>query len=155
MSYNIVLCNPEIPQNTGNIVRTCAVTGSRLHLIRPLGFSADDRRLKRAGLDYWHLTPVFYYDGFEELLSQVEDGENVYFMTPKALKTYHQVSYREGDYLVFGGETNGLDAGLLEGHAQQCVRLPRRGDAHFLNISNAVAVVLYEALRQNEFRGLI
>ena len=149
---NIVLVEPEIPQNTGNIARTCAATGSRLHLVRPLGFEIDDRKLKRAGLDYWHLLDITYYVGLEDFFHQSE-GRFFYFST-KAPRTYCEVSYRDGDYLVFGKETAGLPEELLHSHPDDCVRLPMIEGARSLNLSNTVAVGVFEALRQTGFAGL-
>ena len=149
---NIVLVEPEIPQNTGNIARTCAATGSRLHLIRPLGFSIDDRKLKRAGLDYWHLLDITYYDGLDDFFAK-NKGRFFYFTT-KAPRTYCEVQYQDGDYLVFGKETAGLPEELLHDHPDDCVRLPMIDGARSLNLSNTVAVGVFEALRQTGFAGL-
>lgn len=151
--FNIVLVEPEIPQNTGNIVRTCAATGCRLHLIRPLGFEVSDKYLKRAGLDYWHLLDVRYYDGIEELFARYPQGRFHYFTT-KAPVAYTQAQFREGDFLVFGKETKGLPEELLVNRKKECVRVPMREEARSLNLSNTVAIAVYEGLRQNEFRGL-
>lgn len=151
--FNIVLVEPEIPQNTGNIVRTCAATGCRLHLIRPLGFEVSDKYLKRAGLDYWHLLDVRYYDGIEELFARYPQGRFHYFTT-KAPVAYTQAQFREGDFLVFGKETKGLPEELLVNRKEACVRVPMREEARSLNLSNTVAIAVYEGLRQNEFRGL-
>lgn len=153
MPMNIVLVNPEIPQNTGNIARTCAATGATLHLIEPLGFSLSDKYLKRAGLDYWHLMQYRTYPGVEAFLKE-HGGARMHFATTKAPRAYHQAEYREGDFLVFGCETRGLPETLLERVYDRCVRIPMREEARSLNLSNAVAVVLYEALRQTEFHGL-
>ena len=150
---NIVLVEPEIPQNTGNIARTCAATGSRLHLVRPLGFAIDDRKLKRAGLDYWHLLDITYYDGLDDFFSKAK-GRFFYFTT-KAPRTYCEVEYRDGDYLVFGKETAGLPEELLHEHPRECVRLPMIAEARSLNLSNTVAVGVFEALRQIGFPGLL
>ena len=150
---NIVLVEPEIPQNTGNIARTCAATGSRLHLVRPLGFAIDDRKLKRAGLDYWHLLDITYYDGLDDFFSKTK-GRFFYFTT-KAPRTYCEVEYRDGDYLVFGKETAGLPEELLHEHPCECVRLPMIDGARSLNLSNTVAVGVFEALRQIGFPGLL
>lgn len=150
---NIVLCNPEIPQNTGNIVRTCAATGSRLHIVRPMGFVTEDRYLKRAGLDYWHLTPVFYYDHFEDVLEEGK-GKNFYFASTRGKNSYADVSYEKEDYIVFGSESKGLDDEIVEKYIDFCVRIPMRSGARSLNLANSVAIVLYEALRQNEFIGI-
>lgn len=150
---NIVLVEPEIPQNTGNIARTCAATGAKLHLIKPLGFSLEDKYLKRAGLDYWFLMQYTVYESWEDFLSK-NPGANLYYATTKAPRDYASVSYQENDYLVFGKETKGLDEQLLKDNYGRCIRIPMRKEARSLNLSNSVAVVLYEALRQMEFKGL-
>ena len=150
---NIVLVEPEIPQNTGNIARTCAATGAKLHLIKPLGFSLEDRYLKRAGLDYWFLMEYTVYESWQDFLEKNE-GANLYYATTKAPRDYASVSYAENDYLVFGKETKGLDEQLLKDNYGRCIRIPMRAEARSLNLSNSVAVVLYEALRQQEFKGL-
>lgn len=149
---NIVLVEPEIPQNTGNIARTCAATGSRLHLVRPLGFTIDDRKLKRAGLDYWHLLDITYYDGLKDFFEK--NTGRFYYFTTKAPRTYCEVQYHDGDYLVFGKETAGLPEELLHDHPEECVRLPMIEGARSLNLSNTVAVGVFEALRQTGFEGL-
>lgn len=153
MAFNIVLVNPEIPQNTGNIARTCAATGAVLHLIEPLGFSLADRYLKRAGLDYWHLMEYHVYSGMDTFLEQ-RGGARMHFATTKAPRGYHEVRYRDGDYLVFGCETRGLPERLLEARYDQCIRIPMRPEARSLNLANSAAVVLYEALRQTGFPEL-
>jgi tRNA (cytidine/uridine-2'-O-)-methyltransferase len=153
MRLNIVLVEPEIPQNTGNISRTCAVIGANLHLVRPLGFSTDDRKLKRAGLDYWDQLNVFYYDSFADLARRCQDAD-FYFFSTKAAKPYDSIAYADGCFAVFGKETAGLPARLLERNAARCFRIPMREGARSLNLSNAVAVVAYEALRQSAFAGL-
>lgn len=145
--FNIVLDRPEIPQNTGNIVRTCAATGCRLHLIRPLGFDVSDKYLKRAGLDYWHFVDISYYDGIEELFAKYPDG-NYWFFSTKSAKTHSDVRFAEGDFLVFGRETAGLDESLLAAHYENCVRIPMIGEIRSLNLSNSVAVAVYEGWRQ-------
>ena len=153
---NIVLVEPEIPGNTGTIARTCAATNCRLHLVRPLGFSVDDKYLKRAGLDYWPLVDITYYDGIEEVLEKNPDGR-FHFLTTKARKSYHQVDFGPDDFLVFGKETKGLPETLLNAHQEECLRIPMVDipQARSLNLSNSVCIVLYEALRQNGFEGLI
>ena len=151
--FNIVLVEPEIPQNTGNIARTCAATGCTLHLVKPLGFEISDRYLKRAGLDYWHLVDVKIYENFEELC-QKHPGARFRFYTTKARRRHTDADYREGDFLVFGRETRGLDEELLLAHPDECVRIPMIGEARSLNLSNAAAVAVYEALRQTGFDGL-
>jgi tRNA (cytidine/uridine-2'-O-)-methyltransferase len=152
--FHIVLVEPEIPPNTGNVARTCAATGTKLHLVRPLGFSVDDRDLKRAGLDYWHLVDIEYHDGFDEVLQRYPDGRFFYFST-KGKRCYADVHYRPGDFLVFGKETKGLPTELLERFPDQTVRIPIRAEARSLNLSNSVALALFEALRQNGFPGLV
>lgn len=150
---NIVLVEPEIPANTGNIARTCAATGAKLHLVRPLGFSTDDRYLKRAGLDYWHLVEVHYHDSFDALFQANRDA-CFYFTTTRANRWYTAVRYPPGCFLVFGKETAGLPEAILNRFPGQLVRIPIISGARSLNLSNAVAVVLYEALRQQGFPGL-
>ncbi|MDO4572459.1 MAG: tRNA (cytidine(34)-2'-O)-methyltransferase [Clostridia bacterium] len=148
--YHIVLVEPEIPQNTGNISRTCAVTGAALHLIRPLGFSIDDRHLKRAGLDYWKDLDLRLYDSFSELEAQ-NPGARFWMLSTHAEKSYAQAAFRDGDFLVFGKETAGLGPALLARHADTALRIPMRAGQRSLNLSNAAAIVLYEALRQGGF----
>jgi len=148
-----VLVEPEIPQNTGNIARTCAATGCKLHLVKPLGFSVDDKHLKRAGLDYWSLVDIHYYDSFEELQQQYSD-KLYYFSTTKGKKRYTEVTYERDCFLVFGKETAGLPKPLLEKNAEYCIRVPMINEARSLNLSNSVAIVVYEALRQIGFPGL-
>lgn len=152
--FNIVLVEPEIPQNTGNISRTCAVTGCRLHLVRPLGFSVDDRYLKRAGLDYWKDLELFYYDSYEEV-EQKHPGARFFLYSTHAEKSYADIEYRPGDFLVFGKETAGLGPAILTGRMQNAARIPMLPDRRSLNLSNSVAIVVYEALRQNGFRGML
>ncbi len=150
---HIVLVNPEIPQNTGNIARTCAATGAMLHLIEPLGFELSDRYLKRAGLDYWHMMRYQVHADWQAFLA-ANPGARLHFATTKAPRDYCAARYEDGDYLVFGRETKGLDEALLAAHYDRCVRIPMRADARSLNLANSVAVVLYEALRQQGFPGL-
>ena len=150
---NIVLFNPEIPQNTGNIARTCAATGATLHLIEPLGFKLEDKYLKRAGLDYWNLMTYRIYPDFEAFL-KANPGALMHFATTKAPRDYTQATYGPDDFLVFGCETRGLPENLLEKAYDRCIRIPMRAEARSLNLSNSVAVVLYEALRQQDFQGL-
>ena len=151
---NIVLVEPEIPQNTGNISRTCAATGARLHLVGPMGFTIDDRKLKRAGLDYWHLLDITCYDSLEDFFAR--NAGPFYYFTTKARQVYSDVSYPDGAYLVFGKETAGLPEELLHENMGNCVRLPMLDDdaARSLNLSNTVAVGVYEALRQWGFPAL-
>lgn len=150
--FNIVLVEPEIPQNTGNIVRTCRATGCKLHLVRPLGFEITDRYLKRAGLDYWDEVEIFYYDGFRELEKKFPDAHFWYFTT-KGLKKHSDASFSENDFLVFGKETKGLPEELLKSNKEQCLRIPMLGETRSLNLSNSVAVAVYEGLRQLGFEG--
>lgn len=151
--FNVVLVEPEIPQNTGNISRTCAVTGCTLHLVRPLGFSVDDRYLKRAGLDYWSELRIFYYDSFEELERAYPDAR-FHLFTTHAVRSYADVKYESGDFLVFGKETAGLGPEILARRADDAVRIPMRPTLRSLNLSNSVAIAVYEGLRQNGFPGL-
>ncbi|WP_211231412.1 tRNA (uridine(34)/cytosine(34)/5-carboxymethylaminomethyluridine(34)-2'-O)-methyltransferase TrmL [Alicyclobacillus pomorum] len=153
-TVHIVLVEPEIPANTGNISRTCAATGCVLHLVRPLGFSTDDRHLKRAGLDYWHLLDIRYHDSIEEVWDKHPNGRFFYAST-KGKKRYTDVEYQPDDFLVFGKETKGLPEELLRRFPEQVIRIPIRSDARSLNLSNAVAIVVFEALRQVGFPGLI
>lgn len=151
---HIVLVEPEIPQNTGNVVRTCAVTGSSLHLIKPLGFSVEDKFLKRAGLDYWHLLDIRYYDSFCEL-KNLYPKNRFYYATKKANKFYADITYKIDDFLVFGRETAGLPQEILDDNQESCIRIPMIKDVRSLNLSNSVAIVLFEALRQQGFPSLI
>ncbi len=153
MSLNIVLVHPEIPQNTGNIARTCAATGAVLHLIEPLGFSLADKYLKRAGLDYWSLMSYRVWPDMETFLT-AHPHARMHFASTKAPRGYHEATYQDGDFLVFGCETRGLPENLLERVYDRCVRIPMRAEARSLNLSNSVAIVLYEALRQLDFPGL-
>ena len=150
---HIVLYNPEIPQNTGNVARTCAATGCMLHLIKPLGFSLEDRYLKRAGLDYWQMMTYRTYDKFDELLA-AWPGANFHFLSTKAANAYTDARYQPGDFLVFGCETRGLPESLLEKVYDRCIRIPMIRGARSLNLSNSVAIVAYEALRQQGFPAL-
>ena len=154
MKLNIALVEPEIPQNTGNIVRTCAATGSVLHLVRPLGFEVTDKHLKRAGLDFWSLTDIRYYDSVEELMDKYFTGDNFYFLSTKAKKIYSEAKFNDGDFLVFGRETRGLPEPLLEKYYDRSLRIPMIDEARSLNLANSVALTVYEALRQNGFDGL-
>lgn len=154
MPINIVLVEPEIPQNTGNIARTCAATGCGLHLVKPLGFSVDDRYLKRAGLDYWDEVNVQYYDSFKELREKYINAD-FYYATTKAPKTYADISYPENCFIVFGKETAGLPEELLKENREWCIRIPMREKLRSLNLSNSAAIIVYEALRQHNFKGLL
>ena len=153
LHINVVLHEPEIPQNTGNIARICTATGARLHLIKPLGFSVDDKHLKRAGLDYWEKIDVTYYESFEEFVKSIS-VENIYLFTKKATKSYAEINFSGDVYLVFGKETYGLHKEILDVFKEKCYRIPMRQDARSLNLANAVAVVVFEALRQNGYPGL-
>lgn len=154
MAFNIVLVEPEIPQNAGNIARTAAVTGCKLHLVRPLGFEVSDKYLKRAGLDYWHLVDIYYYDSLKELMDKYYVGDNFWFFSTKAKHIHSEVRYKDGDFLVFGKETKGLPEDLLKAHYDECVRLPMREETRSLNLSNSVCVGVYEGLRQLDYAGL-
>ena len=150
---HIVLVNPEIPQNTGNIARTCAATGAKLHLIKPLGFELSDKYLKRAGLDYWHMMTLEIHESWEDFHEKYPDAR-MHFATTKAPKDHCGARYADEDFLVFGRETRGLDEDLLARNYEKCIRIPMKMDARSLNLSNSVAIVLYEALRQLDFPGL-
>ena len=150
---NIVLHEPEIPQNTGNIARTCAATGAALHLIRPLGFAIDDRKLKRAGLDYWHQLDITYYDGLDDFYAKNPLAE-VYYFSTKAQHLYTEIEYPNPVYIMFGKETKGLPEELLHSNPDRCVRLPMREGLRSLNLSNSVAIAVYEILRQGNFADL-
>ena len=150
---HIVLVNPEIPQNTGNIARTCAATGAMLHLIKPLGFELSDKYLKRAGLEYWHMMKLEVHESWEDFLSKYPDAR-LHYATTKAPRDYCGAQFMDGDFLVFGRETKGLDEDLLARNYEKCIRIPMRSDARSLNLSNSVAIVLYEALRQQGFPNL-
>lgn len=154
MGMNIVLVEPEIPQNTGNIVRTCGGVGATLHLVRPLGFSVEDRYLKRAGLDYWHLVDIRYYDSVDEVFAyakQQDPAAQHYFCSTKAKRAHTEVTYRDGDFLFFGKETKGLPEDLIYGNYDHAIRIPMRENFRSLNLANSVAIVVYEAMRQIGF----
>ena len=150
---NIVLYQPEIPQNTGNIARTCAATGSTLHLIKPLGFSLEDKYLKRAGLDYWNMMEFHVYESVDELLERYPHAR-MHFLSTKAPRGYTETAYQPDDFLVFGCETKGLPESLLQRVYDRCLRIPMVAGARSLNLSNSVAIVLYEALRTLDFSGM-
>lgn len=152
---NIVLVEPEIPQNTGNIARTCAATGARLHLVEPLGFDISEKAVRRAGLDYWHLVDLHVYKDLDELFRR-QDPQDFWLATSKAPRSYTDpgVAFGADCWLFFGKETKGLPEGLLNAHAQRCIRIPIRAEARCLNLSNSVAILAFEALRQNGFPGL-
>ena len=150
---NIVLVEPEIPQNCGNIARTCAATGCRLHLVRPLGFDISEKAVKRAGLDYWHLVEVMDYENLDDFFAK-NDVQRMWCLSTKAPRRYTEATFEDGDYLFFGKETKGLSEDFLEAHRENCVRIPMRECARSLNLSNAVAITVFEALRQTGFTGL-
>ena len=150
---NIVLVEPEIPQNCGNIARTCAATGSRLHLIHPLGFDVSEKAVKRAGLDYWHLVDVREYANLADFFSK-NDVQKMFCLSTKAPRCYTEADLTGDCYLFFGKETKGLPEDFLEQHRESCVRIPMRSEARSLNLSNSVAIAVYEALRQQNFPDL-
>ena len=150
---NIVLHEPEMPANTGNIGRTCVATGTRLHLICPLGFRLDEKSLKRAGLDYWQHLDVTVYDNYEDFLER-NPGARLYMATTKAKKVYTEVSYEPDCYLMFGKESAGIPEEILVKNPEACVRIPMNPEIRSLNLANSAAIVLYEALRQNHFAGM-
>jgi tRNA (cytidine/uridine-2'-O-)-methyltransferase len=150
---NVVLVEPEIPQNCGNIARTCAATGCVLHLIRPLGFDISEKAVRRAGLDYWHLVDVRVYDNLQEFFAK-NPVEQMWCLSTKAPRAYYEAEFSDGCYLFFGKETKGLPEAFLEEHRESCLRLPMREEARSLNLSNAVAITVYEAMRQLDFPGL-
>ncbi len=150
---NIVLHEPEMPANTGNIGRTCVATGTRLHLIEPLGFKLNEKAVKRAGLDYWDKLDVLVYDDYEDFLNK-NPGARIYMATTKAHKTYTQVNYEDDCYIMFGKESAGIPEEILVNNEEDCIRIPMVGDIRSLNLSNSVAIVLYEALRQNNFADM-
>ncbi len=147
MEINIVMVEPEIPQNTGNVARTCAATGARLHLVGPMGFTIDDKKLKRAGLDYWEYLDITYYKNIDEFFAKNPDAD-CFFYTTKARHTHSDVSYPDKCYLLFGKETKGLPEELLLKNPDKCVRIPMQGEIRSLNLSNSVAIAVYETLRQ-------
>jgi len=151
---NIVLVEPEIPANTGNIARTCAATCSKLHLVKPLGFDISEKAVKRAGLDYWSMVDITTYENIDEFLLKHQDA-SFWLATTKAPRDYTEASFSDNDYLLFGKETAGLPEWLRERYKDRCIRLPMRSEARSLNLSNSVAVLCYEALRQLHFPGLI
>lgn len=150
---NIVLLEPEIPANTGNIGRTCVATGTKLHLIEPMGFNLSAKEIKRAGLDYWSDLDVTVYTNFQDFLER-NPGAKIYMATTKALKTYTEVNYEPDSYIMFGKESAGIPEEILLQHKENCVRIPMIGDIRSLNLSNSVAIMLYEALRQTNFTGM-
>ena len=150
---NIVLHEPEIPANTGNIGRTCVATGSVLHLIKPLGFSLDEKHLRRAGLDYWPKLKYFIYEDYGDFLEK-NPGAHIYFATTKGRNLYSEVHFRQDDYIMFGKESAGIPEEILIEHPAECIRIPMIGDIRSLNLGNSVAIVTYEALRQTGFEGM-
>ncbi len=152
MSINVVLVEPEIPQNTGNIIRTCAATGATLHLVRPLGFSLEDKYLKRSGLDYWDIANIKYYDSFEEVVEKNPEG-TFFYATTKVNQAHSDVKYVDNSFIVFGKETKGLPETLIKSNLKTCIRIPMLNieKARSLNLSNSVAIVVYEALRQLDY----
>lgn len=151
-NLNIVLIEPQIPQNTGNIARTCAVTGARLHLVKPLGFEIDDKKLKRAGLDYWDKLDISYYDDIYEFYEK--NSGNYYYFTTKGKKVYSDVKYPDNCYIIFGREDKGINESILYDNYESCVRIPMRNELRSLNLSNSVAISVYEILRQWDFPDL-
>lgn len=151
---NIVLVEPEIPQNTGNIARTCAATGARLHLVEPMGFKIDNAKLKRAGLDYWHLLDITFYDNLDDFFIK-NNGGNFFYFTTKAKYKHSDIKYPDNSYIIFGKETAGLPENLLKDNPNSCVRVPMIDDARSLNLSNAVAIGVYEVLRQWDYPNLL
>lgn len=152
--FNIVLLAPEIPSNTGNIVRTCAATNCRLHLIKPLGFDTSDRELKRAGLDYWHFTDIRIYEDLDDFFGKCRP-ERCWYTSTKAARRYTDADYQQGDYIFFGRETRGLPEELILKNLDHAIRIPMSAEIRSLNLSNSVAIVLFEALRQQGFAGLL
>ena len=153
MIINIVLVEPEIPQNTGNIARTCAATGARLHIVKPMGFKIDDKKLKRAGLDYWQYLDITYYENLADFLQKTE-GANYYLFTTKGQNVYSDVSFPDNCYLIFGKETKGLPEEFIIANRQNALRVPMQGEIRSLNLSNTVALATYEVLRQWGFPEL-
>ncbi len=152
---HIVLHEPEIPQNTGNIARTCAATGASLHIIKPMGFTIDDKKLKRAGLDYWDKLDITYYENYADFCEKNPQAiGHTYFFTTKAPRSYAEISYEDEVYIMFGKETKGLPEDLLYENREACVRIPMRDTLRSLNLSNSVAIAVYEILRQHDFEGL-
>lgn len=150
---NLVLVEPEIPSNTGNIARTCAATGARLHLVKPLGFDISDKAVKRAGLDYWHLVDISVYENIEDFFEKNSDG-NIWLATTKAPRDYTEARFTDGCYIMFGKETAGLPKELREKYYDRCIRIPMINEARSLNLGNSAAILCYEALRQMGFPGL-
>ncbi|MCK5129179.1 MAG: tRNA (uridine(34)/cytosine(34)/5-carboxymethylaminomethyluridine(34)-2'-O)-methyltransferase TrmL [Clostridiales bacterium] len=154
MALNIVLVQPDIPQNTGNIARTCAVTGARLHLVKPLGFEIDNKHVRRAGLDYWDELDISVYENLEDFFEKNRDS-TFYFFTTKGKRNYCDVKYIDRDFLVFGRETKGLDEKLIKKNYKNAIRIPMKENIRSLNLSNCVAIAVYEAYRQLDFIDLL
>lgn len=154
MNFRVVLIEPEIPQNTGNIGRTCVATNSELHLVGPLGFEINDKNLKRAGLDYWPHLKWFQYTNYESWLAQVQDTNRVFYFTTKTKKTYYDFKYQPGDWFVFGKETKGVSPEILRRNSDRCATIPQLGPVRSLNLATSVAIVLYEGVRQVGTLGL-
>lgn len=157
MSFNIALICPEIPPNTGNIARTCALTGAGLHLVKPMGFSIDTKSVKRAGLDYWDLLDLTVHENDREFIEYISNTEaNFYFASTKGGSVYTDVSYKDGDFIIFGSETSGLPKWIYEKFKDRLIRVPMLDipEARSLNLSNTAAILLYEALRQIDFKNL-
>ena len=156
MKINIVMVEPEIPQNTGNIARTCAATGAKLHLVKPLGFSIDNKYLKRAGLDYWDKLDIEEHDNLNAFFSKYKMNNNMFLASTKSKQIYSDVDYTKFDeiFILFGKETKGLPEDLIENNMKQAIRIPMKEGLRSLNLSNSVAIVVYEALRQNNFNDL-
>ena len=156
MKINIVMVEPEIPQNTGNIARTCAATGAKLHLVKPLGFSIDNKYLKRAGLDYWDKLEIEEHDNLHAFLNKYKMNKNMFLASTKSKQTYADVDYTQFEeiFILFGKETKGLPEDLIENNMKQAIRIPMREGLRSLNLSNSVAIVVYEVLRQNDFNDL-
>lgn len=150
---NIVLYEPEIPANTGNIGRTCVATGTSLHLIKPLGFDISDKAVRRAGMDYWKELDLHVYENFEEFVER-NPGANIYMATTKAKKAYTEVEYKGNDFIMFGKESAGIPEEILVKYEETSVRIPMIGEIRSLNLSNSVSIILYEALRQQDFEGM-
>lgn len=156
MGVHVVMFQPEIPANTGNVARSCAATDTTLHLIRPLGFSTDDKMLKRAGLDYWQYVTVLYYDSLQELFDKYPEGE-FYFLTKHGKKPHTSFDYSDSSkdvFFVFGRETKGLPMEVIENNIERCLRIPMNDNVRSLNVSNTAAILIYEALRQQNYPGL-
>jgi tRNA (cytidine/uridine-2'-O-)-methyltransferase len=157
MKINVVMVEPEIPQNTGNIARTCAATGAKMHLVKPLGFQIEDKYLKRAGLDYWDKLEIEEHESFQEFLEKYRPEENnMFFITTKGKKCYSNVDYStmEEVFILFGKETKGLPEDILQKYIEKTVRIPMKENLRSLNLSNSVSILVYEILRQNDFEGL-